>query len=77
MVTLIKNLMISKEIMPRFAQLYLNLAGYTGAIFDSFIFVTIFLIIEHKLLSESYFLPLCSYVMCFIFCVALVCKFII
>lgn len=33
-----------KRIMPHFAHLsakYLNLAGYIGAIFDSFIFVTV------------------------------------
>ena len=52
-----KNLMITKELCLT-AQLYLNLAGYIGAIFDSFIVVTIFLIIDHKLLSESYFLTL-------------------
>lgn len=41
--------------------------------FDYFIFVTIFLIMAHKLLSESYSLTLCSYVM---FCI-LVCEFVI
>lgn len=41
MVTLMKKFNDGKRIMLHFAQLYLNLAGYIGAIFDPFLFVTI------------------------------------
>lgn len=46
--------------MPHFAQVLLNLAAPMGAIHDSFILVTILLITDHQVQSESYLFTLCS-----------------